>query len=141
MKVSQKAPAASTAHSLSVNVPSHSSQRLSRQTRAGHLFAHEIQIRPHFIITRRQQFRPPIRGDGAAQLSQLEFRVAVIEPQRRRNRAGLQNFFVSGGRGGKFAFGVKFVRRVEIGGDIRRKKVSGARTNANSKMKILQQPT
>jgi hypothetical protein len=42
----------------------------------------------------------------------------------------LQNFFVGPGRGGKFAFRVKFVGRVEIGGDI-----------ANNKVKILRQPT
>jgi hypothetical protein len=38
----------------------------------------------------------------------------------------LQKLFVSDGGGGKFAFGVKFVRRVEFGRDIRREQVSGA---------------
>ena len=67
----------------------------------------------------------PIRRNGAAGMSQLVFRVAVIEPERRRNRTGMQYLFVRGGGGGKLALGIKFVGQVELGIHTHRKHPPG----------------
>ena len=84
------------------------------ECRALHLVARELQIGPHLRVARGQLCSLAIRGNRAAEIAGLEFRVAVIEIERRGNRLGLKNFFVSGGGVGKFALGIKFVRGVEF---------------------------
>ena len=92
--VSQNDAAASSAPSLSVSWPSQSCQRLSRTVAPWTWLRTKREVRADFGIARRQLRGPAIRGDGLAEMAGLEFRVGVIEQQRRRLRAGLENFFV-----------------------------------------------